>query len=118
MQICINTVAITGNYSTIGKELAMDKNFEKLFYEKIEEKKYRVIMSCISSMVRSVLVLLPTLLMRYVYNSLELGLDSKGIVGIILITFVIPVIVGVTFSVDIHLSKYRSFKASLGSETE
>ena len=81
----------------------MDKNFEKLFYEKIEEKKYRVIMSCISSMVRSVLVLLPTLLMRYVYNSLELGLDSKGIVGIILITFVIPVIVGVTFSVDIHL---------------
>ncbi|MBR2949626.1 MAG: ABC transporter ATP-binding protein [Lachnospiraceae bacterium] len=84
----------------------MDKNFEKLFYEKIEEKKYRVIMSCISSMVRSVLVLLPTLLMRYVYNSLELGLDSKGIVGIILITFVIPVIVGVTFSVDIHLSKY------------
>ena len=84
----------------------MDKNFEKTFYEKIGKKKYQVAMSITTSMLRSVLVLLPTLLMRNIYNSLELGLDAKGVMGIILLTFVIPVIVGASYSLDIRLSKY------------
>lgn len=91
---------------TIGEELEMTNNFEKAFYEKISKKKIRVAMSVISSMLRSVLVLLPTLFMRRVYNSLELGLDSEGVIGIILLTFVIPLVVGASFSLDIRLSKY------------
>lgn len=90
----------------IEKGIVMDKNFEKTFYEKIGKKKYQVAMSITTSMLRSVLVLLPTLLMRNIYNSLELGLDAKGVMGIILLTFVIPVIVGASYSLDIRLSKY------------
>lgn len=84
----------------------MNKNFEKTFYEKINKKKHRVAMSITSSVVRSVLILLPTLLMRNIYNSMELGLDTKGILGAILLTFVLPIIVAASYSLDIRLSKY------------
>lgn len=84
----------------------MTNNFQKSFYEKISKKRIRVALSISSSMMRSVLVLLPMLLMRRVYNSLELGLESESIIGIILITFVIPLVVGATFSLDIRMSKY------------
>jgi len=84
----------------------MDRNFEKAFYDKLNQKKIRVVMSVTSSILRSILVLLPTLLMRYIYNSIELGLDARGTVGIILLTFAIPVVVGASYSLDIRLSKY------------
>ena len=84
----------------------MNNNFEKTFYAKINKKKHRVAMSITSSVVRSVLILLPTLLMRNIYNSMELGLDTKGILGAILLTFVLPIIVAASYSLDIRLSKY------------
>ena len=84
----------------------MNRNFEQRFYKQIRQKKLRVTMSIISSIVRSILILIPTLLMRNIYNALELGLDAKGIAWAIMLTFVLPIIVVAMYSLDIRLSKY------------
>ena len=84
----------------------MNQAFEKIFYEKISKKKLRVFLSVMCSMFRSVLVLIPTLLMRDIYNSLELGLDANNTYKLILLTFVIPIIVAASYSFDIRMSKY------------
>ena len=84
----------------------MEHNFEKAFYEKIRKKKWRVFTSITSSVIRSILVLMPILLTRSIYNSLEQGLDTEGVLGVILLTFLIPVIVGISYSYDIRISKY------------
>lgn len=90
----------------IEEEMIMNRNFEKIFHEKISKKKHRVGMSITSSIVRSTLILIPTLLMRNIYNALELGLDTKSIAGTIMLTFILPIIVAATYSLDIRLSKY------------
>lgn len=84
----------------------MNRNFEKAFYEKMGQKKYRVMLSVCSSMIRSILILVPTFLMRNIYNSLELGLDAKGVFAAILMTFVLPVIVAASYTLDIRMNKY------------
>lgn len=84
----------------------MDREFEKAFYEELSKKKLRVMVSVLSSVTRSVLVLIPTLLMRDIYNSLEIGMDTKHVLGIIMLTFVLPIIVSVSYSADIRASKY------------
>ena len=84
----------------------MDKGFEKLFYQKLRTKKYRLVLSMVCSMFRSLLVLLPTLLMREVYNAIDLGRQGSELIGVILLTLAVPIVVGITFSVDIRLSKY------------
>ena len=71
----------------------MNDKFEKLFYDKIARKRYRVMLSILSSVTRSILILIPTFLMRNIYNSLETGGDSRGVLFAILLTFVLPVIV-------------------------
>lgn len=84
----------------------MNDKFEKLFYDKIARKRYRVMLSILSSVTRSILILIPTFLMRNIYNSLETGGDSRGVLFAILLTFVLPVIVAASYSLDIRLSKY------------
>lgn len=84
----------------------MNRSFEKLFYRKLKDKRHRVFVSVLCSIFRSVLVLLPTLLMRDIYNAAATGIRTGGFVGTVMLTVAIPIIVGVTFSIDIRLSKY------------
>ncbi len=90
----------------IEKEMTMDNNFEKAFYKKMNDKRHRVVLSIASSIFRSVLILIPTLLLRNIYNALELGLDAMGVIVAIILTFVLPIIVAASYSLDIRLSKY------------
>ncbi len=84
----------------------MNKNFQRVFYEKVSNKRNKVAMSITSSVIRSVLILMPTLLMRNIYNSIELGLEPRNVIGIIILNFVLPIIVAASYSLDIRLSKY------------
>ncbi len=84
----------------------MEQNFETLFYQKMNRKRHRVILSITCSVIRSILILIPTMLMRNIYNSLELGKDSRSVLGAILLTFVLPIIVAASYSLDIRMSKY------------
>lgn len=84
----------------------MTDNFEKAFYDEMSLKKHRVMLSVFSSVTRSILILIPTFLMRNIYNALERDGDSGGVLLAILLTFVLPIIVAASYSLDIHLSKY------------
>ena len=84
----------------------MTENFEKAFYDRMSRKRYRVLLSILSSVTRSILILIPTFLMRNIYNALETGGDSGGVLLAILLTFVLPIIVAASYSLDIRLSKY------------
>lgn len=84
----------------------MTENFEKAFYDRMSRKRYRVLLSILSSVTRSILILIPTFLMRNIYNALETGGDSSGVLLAILLTFVLPIIVAASYSLDIRLSKY------------
>lgn len=102
----MGAVIITAGCMTAGGGKGMTENFEKAFYDRLSRKRYRVLLSILSSVTRSILILIPTFLMRNIYNALETGGDSGGILLAILLTFVLPIIVAASYSLDIRLSKY------------
>ncbi len=84
----------------------MSNNFEKAFYTKIHDKMYRVLLSISSSIIRSILILIPIFLMRNIYNAMQVDSDRSGVSAVILLTFILPIIVAASYSLDIRLSKY------------
>ena len=79
--------------------------FERTFHEKLRSKWYRVVLSILSSVTRSVLTLLPTMILRDVYNKLENPGDHNFILACIAL-FAIPLVVSILFTYDIRVSKY------------
>lgn len=80
--------------------------FYKLFYKKIRSKWYRVALSVVSGIVRSIFILIPILITRNIYNSLESDFNVKKIILSAALTFVISVVVMVLYVIDIKMSKY------------
>ena len=88
------------------EEMTMNNNFEKAFYTKIHDKMYRVLLSITSSITRSILILIPIFLMRNIYNTMQVDSDRSGVFTVIMLTFILPIIVAASYSLDIRLSKY------------
>ncbi len=84
----------------------MKMEFHKLFYKKIRSKWHRVVLSVLSGIIRSILILIPTLITRNIYNSLESNFSVNKIIFSAALTFVIPVIVMTLYIIDIKMSKY------------
>lgn len=81
-------------------------NYKKIFYKEIKTKWYLVVLSIVSGIIRSTIMLLPTYFLREVINSLESSYDLSYTVKMSLLTFALPIIVLVLYSLDALLSNY------------
>jgi ABC-type multidrug transport system fused ATPase/permease subunit len=81
-------------------------SYMSIFLSKIKDKWYRVILSILSGIVRSILMLLPTYFIRNIINALSTEFDIYYIAKAAALTIILPIIVLFLYVIDTRISKY------------